>query len=208
MQNTIGRPKTFNTDEVTLIAMNYFWLHGYDNSSLADLLKAMGIKKSSFYRTFKSKEELFLLTLDLYIKELFKSISALKNDKGVKYTLLSLVKATISDLNNLVNVGDIVIPANVDLAKGCLLTNSGIECFGKYPTLSKKISSQYILFMEFFSNLIEEGKINNEIHNSLSSKAITARYLSIFNGLVVLLQIGVEKDVIDEIFRSIEELLE
>ena len=188
--------------------MNYFWVHSYDNASLADLLKVMGIKKSSFYRTFKSKEELFSLTLDLYIKELFQSINTLKNQNGVRNTLIALVKATISDLNNLVNVGNIALPANVDSAKGCLLTNSGIECFGKYPNLSQKISSQYDVFMEFFTHLIEEGKNNKEIRNSLDSKAITRRYLSIFNGLVVLLQVGVEDEVIDEILLSIEELLE
>lgn len=196
MRNTIGRPKTFDKDEVISLAMHYFWEHGYDNSSLDDLLKAMGIKKSSFYRTFKSKEELFSLTLNLYRKELLQNLRNLKNEIGIKQTMIKLVTSTIEDLEN---DGKI---------KGCLLMNSGKECYGKYPNLSSQIVSDFNIFIDFFTDMIEESKKNNEIMTKLDSRAIASRFLSIFNGLIVIIQAGANKEVIENVMASIDELIE
>ena len=78
MLKTRGRPKAFNEDEALQLAMNYFWEHGYDNTSLDNLLTAMGIKKSSFYHTFKSKEELFSRCLELYHRDIANQLITLK----------------------------------------------------------------------------------------------------------------------------------
>ncbi len=88
MKNSIGRPKTFEKEDVIKLAMNHFWEHGYEGTNLDDLLVAMGIKKSSFYRTFKSKEEVFYLSLELYKKETFLLLEQLKSSLfGVSLTI-------------------------------------------------------------------------------------------------------------------------
>ncbi|QXI03739.1 TetR/AcrR family transcriptional regulator [Pseudomonas tensinigenes] len=56
-----GRPRAFNRDNAVDQAMQLFWQHGYDSTSLA-LLKAElggGISAPSFYAAFGSKEALF-----------------------------------------------------------------------------------------------------------------------------------------------------
>jgi AcrR family transcriptional regulator len=56
-----GRPRAFNRDDAVDQAMQLFWQHGYDSTSLS-LLKAElggGISAPSFYAAFGSKEALF-----------------------------------------------------------------------------------------------------------------------------------------------------
>ncbi|WP_460090731.1 TetR/AcrR family transcriptional regulator [Pseudomonas sp. S2_E02] len=56
-----GRPRAFDRDDAVDQAMQLFWQHGYDSTSLA-LLKAQlggGISAPSFYAAFGSKEALF-----------------------------------------------------------------------------------------------------------------------------------------------------
>lgn len=56
-----GRPRTFDRADAVEQAMQLFWQHGYDSTSLA-LLKAElggGISAPSFYAAFGSKEALF-----------------------------------------------------------------------------------------------------------------------------------------------------
>ncbi|MBP5959267.1 TetR/AcrR family transcriptional regulator [Pseudomonas anatoliensis] len=56
-----GRPRNFDRDDAVEQAMQLFWQHGYDSTSLA-LLKAQlggGISAPSFYAAFGSKEALF-----------------------------------------------------------------------------------------------------------------------------------------------------
>ncbi|UUZ81262.1 TetR/AcrR family transcriptional regulator [Paenibacillus sp. P26] len=47
-------------------AMLVFWEKGYEAASIPDLLKAMGLSRSSLYETFTDKETLYLEALQHY----------------------------------------------------------------------------------------------------------------------------------------------
>ena len=64
----MGRPKEFDVEEALSSAMNVFWSQGFKAASLSDLTTSMKISKSSFYETFGSKHDLFLSTIDYYIR--------------------------------------------------------------------------------------------------------------------------------------------
>lgn len=65
----MARPKTFDEDRVLTHAMNCFWLRGYSATSMKNLEKATTLKTSSLYNAFKSKDGLFLKSLDHYIEK-------------------------------------------------------------------------------------------------------------------------------------------
>ncbi|PHS58713.1 MAG: hypothetical protein COB17_01840 [Sulfurimonas sp.] len=196
MRNTIGRPKSFDNDTVIDLAMQYFWEHGYDNSSLEDLLSAMSIKKSSFYANFKSKENLFSLALDLYRKNLFHIIRDTAKKYGVKKALFSLVDESLEDFKN---TGTI---------KGCLLVNSANECYRKYTDLSSQINLEFKTFIEFLTQIIQKAKDKNEIKNHLDSKLIASRFLAYLTGLTLIMKAGADEKSISSVSDSINELLD
>jgi AcrR family transcriptional regulator len=55
-----GRPRLFDRTEALERAMEVFWQHGFEGSSLTDLTSAMGINSPSLYAAFGSKETLYL----------------------------------------------------------------------------------------------------------------------------------------------------
>ena len=61
-----GRPRNFSRDEALASAMQLFWDKGYDNTSLSDLTRAMGLNPPSLYAAFGSKAQLFIEAVDLY----------------------------------------------------------------------------------------------------------------------------------------------
>ena len=196
MKQSRGRPKAFDENEALALAMNYFWEHGYGGASLDNLLLTMGIKKSSFYHTFKSKEELFSRSLDLYRKEMLLQLQVFKKDIGAKQTLLKLAYLTIDELRNTGKV------------RGCLVVNSGQECYNKCHDLSKQISAEYNYFFKLFISFIDEAKSLGDIQSKLKSKKIAGRYLNALNGLLVTIQAGADSEIIEDIVSSLEEILD
>jgi len=193
---TRGRPKTFDETEALTAAMHYFWEHGYDNTSLDNLLIAMGIKKSSFYATFKSKEEVFSRCLALYRDDLYKQVKALKEQVGPKKAMLMLTDMTIKELEETGNV------------KGCLLINSGKECFNRYTDLSHQIKIEFNFVQDLFVEFVKEAQKLGEISSSKDARVIAGRYMNTLNGLIVTIQAGATQALIDDLVESLKEILE
>jgi len=195
-KNSVGRPKTFEKDEILRLAMYHFWEHGYSSTNLDELLHAMGIKKSSFYRTFKSKEEVFSLSLSLYRKEYFEWMHQLQKQKGTKNALLEMIQSTLAEIEKSGKV------------KGCLLMNSGKECYLKYKSLSRHIAIEFDEMLNFTTNFIQKAQDENEIVNPLSARIIAIEYLTLYNGIVMMLQAGLKREDTPNLFLSVEKLLE
>jgi AcrR family transcriptional regulator len=54
-----GRPRGFDREEALRRAMEVFWEHGYEGTSVSELGAAMGINAPSLYAAFGCKEALF-----------------------------------------------------------------------------------------------------------------------------------------------------
>jgi AcrR family transcriptional regulator len=61
-----GRPRGFDRDAALRRAMEVFWEHGYEGTSIADLTTALGVRPPSLYAAFGNKEELFRAAVALY----------------------------------------------------------------------------------------------------------------------------------------------
>ena len=193
---TRGRPKAFDETEALTAAMYYFWEHGYDNTSLDNLLVAMGIKKSSFYATFKSKEEVFSRTLELYREQNIQFLHQLKNSVGAKQAMITLTELTLKELQETGKV------------RGCLLINSGKECYNKYENLSHQIKEDFNYILELFIEFTQEAQKQGEIKSAKKAKVIAGRYMNALNGLIVTIQAGASQELIDDLVESLKEILE
>jgi TetR/AcrR family transcriptional repressor of nem operon len=193
---SVGRPKAFDEQEALTAAMYYFWEHGYDNTSLDSLLVAMGIKKSSFYATFKSKEEIFSRTLELYRVQNLQHLRQLKSEVGAKKAMLTLTELTIKELQETGKV------------RGCLLINSGKECYNKYDDLSHQIKEDFNYILDLFVEFTQDAKDAGEITSTKKAKVIAGRYMNALNGLTVTIQAGATQELVDDLVESLKEILE
>ncbi|MCP4983221.1 MAG: helix-turn-helix transcriptional regulator, partial [Gammaproteobacteria bacterium] len=58
--------KNYNETNVLEKAMYTFWAHGYEATSMNDLVKATGINRGSIYNAFPNKHALFMSALTHY----------------------------------------------------------------------------------------------------------------------------------------------
>ena len=66
----MARPRTFDPNDVLLIARDHFWRMGYQSTSLDDIAAETGLTKPSLYAAFGNKASLFLKVLDHYHDQL------------------------------------------------------------------------------------------------------------------------------------------
>jgi TetR/AcrR family transcriptional repressor of nem operon len=62
----MGRPSKFNRLEALATLKDAIWSNGFELSSVKSLSEKLGITRSSFYNSFKSREDLFEELLDDY----------------------------------------------------------------------------------------------------------------------------------------------
>jgi TetR/AcrR family transcriptional regulator, transcriptional repressor for nem operon len=63
------RVREFVTDEVVQKAMEVFWRHGFEATSIQDLVEATGVGRGSLYAAFGSKHGLYELALQRYVQQ-------------------------------------------------------------------------------------------------------------------------------------------
>src|SRR5436189_3836074 len=62
----MARPREFDRDTAAQEAMEAFWDHGYNATSVSELLTEMGLNRGSLYGTFGDKKQLFMAALEKY----------------------------------------------------------------------------------------------------------------------------------------------
>jgi len=115
-QMTMGRPREFDEDEVLDKALQVFWAKGYEGASLSDLLGAMGLTKSSLYKAFGSKEDLFRRTSERYSRDYL----AFRHEALAEPTPRRIVERLLLGLIEL-QTGD-------DTPPGCFEVNGALAC--------------------------------------------------------------------------------
>lgn len=63
----VGRKRTFDADAVLLQAVDIFWKHGFANTSVRQLEAELGLKASSIYNTFGSKNDMLDAAIEKYL---------------------------------------------------------------------------------------------------------------------------------------------
>jgi TetR/AcrR family transcriptional repressor of nem operon len=112
----VARPREFDINQALDAAMEAFWRHGYEGTSLADLMDVMGLQKGSVYKAFGSKHELFIHVLKRYLDKLSADMGAAIGGAS------SPAEALRQFIDYVRSTG-----FEGDLRKGCLAVNSVVE---------------------------------------------------------------------------------
>lgn len=64
-----GRPKQFDRERALESALDLFWRHGYEATSLADLVEVTGAKAPTLYAEFGNKEGMFRAAVERYLQK-------------------------------------------------------------------------------------------------------------------------------------------
>jgi TetR/AcrR family transcriptional repressor of nem operon len=176
------KTKYFNVDDALHKAVNVFWSHGYEASSMQTLQDEMGIRRQSLYDTFGNKRDLFLASLDYYhANVIIPNFSLILNASSPKKGIKTYFNQRIKDVDN-----PKVIP-------GCLVTNSLSE-LGLSDELVIKRTKRTLEYMEnvFYQALIKAKELG-EVSADKEPKLIALQLLNNAQGLFVISKSGMSQ---------------
>ena len=189
--------KQFDVDSALTKAMNAFWAHGYEATSMQDLIDCMGINRGSVYDTFGSKRSLFIRALKHY-DDLHRGdwVAGLSQSHGPKESILAAFDGAIS----------------AALGKGgrdgCLLVNTALELSPHDKEISRIVAGGLKKMEKFFAKQVAQGQLQGEIPDSVDPKGTAAALLSLFIGLRVLARSRPEAPLLRAVARQARAMLE
>lgn len=186
----MARIKEFDEIEVLDKAVELFWKKGYNATSANDLVKGLGLSRSSIYSTFKDKRTLFIKSLDRYRK---RNVEAMLNMVRQSDNLLK----TIEDIFKMVIEQDI----RAKIPKGCLMVNSSIELAPHDVEIAKIVNENEQNIERTFEVAIAKGQQKGQISTTHSAKSLARFIYNNISGLRVAVKSNQGRETLNDVVK-------
>jgi len=177
----MARPRSFDIDTALDAALDVFWSHGFEATSITDLTDAMGIQRGSLYQAFGDKKALFLQAMDRYLR------------KG-RATSREALQDAASPMEGLRAWFELMF-ASCPSRKGCFAVNSTVELAAHDSDVAKVTSSHWRQMEALLVETIERGQTDGEIRDDLTPRDISRLLLSTLAGAQALDRQKTRRDV-------------
>lgn len=176
MQQTRGRPRSFDRDEALRLAMQVFWNKGYEGTTMADLTTAIGVKAPSLYAAFGDKNSLFREAVDFYSTTTAAGpMNALKQGKGVREDLFNMLHESIA----------------VFAGKGCMVVTSAINCAPENSAHAEELRARRHKKRAALEKRFRQAQKQEELKAEADIEGLSDFYTAVLHGLSLSARDGV-----------------
>lgn len=184
------RPKAYNETELLDQAMNAFWAHGYDRTSIQDLVGCTGVNRASLYDAYPDKRTLFIAGirryLDRVVEDNVRRLYAVEpGGEAVRQFFLGFVEA----------------PAE-RMRRGCLLTNSAVEIGLEDEEGAALIRGAFGRVEQAICDRLTEAQHANQLAGGAAPRALARHLVAVLQGIRVMARVGVDRDVMRQVVNS------
>jgi TetR/AcrR family transcriptional repressor of nem operon len=184
----MGRPRSFEREDVLDRAIEAFWCRGYEATSIQDLVAEMGINRGSLYATFGDKHALFLAAIERYYgRALAATCSDLKSAErasdGIQLAIRSLATGTTRDRRR----------------RGCLMTNSAVELAPHCRDTAKTVAEYYRRTEDAFFDALVRARAQGDLNSPQSDRSLARFITCTLQGLQVVSKVSSDRQAIDDI---------
>jgi TetR/AcrR family transcriptional regulator, transcriptional repressor for nem operon len=124
----MARPRSFSTEAAVAAATAVFWSKGYRDTAISDLEQATGLNRSSLYAAFGTKQAIFDLALERYLRGFI----------GPRLAPMERPGACCRDIERFFTGLAAFLRTGSQAGRGCLMINSIAEDEGRGTLLGSR----------------------------------------------------------------------
>lgn len=175
--------KNFDIDETLTRAMQTFWAHGYEATSMQDLVTATGVNRASIYATYGDKRALFLTALRKYDGEIRRRMLA---ELAETNTPAEAIAAVFDKF-----IGQTTVPQG---NWGCFLVNTALELAAHDDEISELVNTAQDEIEAFFLAMIRKGQQSGAFAADRDAKPLAHQALASLLGMLVMIRSRPEEE--------------
>jgi TetR/AcrR family transcriptional repressor of nem operon len=192
----MARPREFDEEAVLEAAVQCFWAHGYEATSIRDLIEKTGLTGASLYNAFGDKRALYQRALDRYVEDSIvdriRRCEALAPREAIGAFFAEIVRRSLDDRQH----------------KGCMLVNAALDVVPNDPGFQRIVAAVLIRVEQFFLGRIEAGQADRTITRSLAAKTLARHLVGVLMGIRVLARVRPERALLEGIVSGALALLD
>jgi TetR/AcrR family transcriptional repressor of nem operon len=193
----MARLKDFDEERALDSAVDCFWKHGYEATTVRDLADAMKIGGTSLYNAYGDKRALFERSLERYanrsMRDRIARMEAERRPKeAIRAFLAEIVERSLKDPDR----------------KGCLLINSALDVAPHDAEIGKVVVGYLDELRDFFRRNIEAAQRAGQAPETLDAEETAGHLLGVLAGIRVLARTGVGRKALESVARPALALLD
>ncbi len=193
----MGRPKSYDREEILERAMLLFWRKGYEATSTADLEAGMGVNRYSLYAEFGSKHGLYQAALDRYLA------CVVPGFLGELYAPDAGPEAIAAVLGRFADAA-----GKPGTERGCMICNAATESSPDDPETRSKVERYVVFLRGGFERALVNAVASGALRSDVDVDAWSARLATTLLGVFVLIRSQLDGSVARQAVHStLAELL-
>jgi AcrR family transcriptional regulator len=186
----MGRHREFDVEKVLDAVLCVFWRKGYEGTSYADLVEAVGVERPALYSAFGNKEALFRKALDRYYERYLNFIpEALKLPTAREVAAHILFKAV--DLNTR-------YPEHT----GCLAINGALAGSDEAEPVRQAVVESRAGGEGRIRERFEQAKAEGDLPESARPDVLAAFLMAVSHGIAVQAKAGFSRDMLEAVAQQ------
>jgi TetR/AcrR family transcriptional repressor of nem operon len=171
------RPREFDDHEVLDRAVGVFWRRGYEGTSIADLVDAVGVQRQSLYNVFTDKHGIFVAALARYRDRVIAGLAPLAAPDAGLGALRAYMLGALDRLR-------------AEGGGGCLLVKAALGPESVHADVLTTVRAGADAVRAAFARVLRAARATGQIAASTEPDAAAGYLYAVLHGLAALVRTG------------------
>ena len=179
----MARPREFDRDEALVRARDAFWEHGYEGTSIADLVAALDLAPARIYAAFGSKEELFREVVALYEQQEGGFVTrALKEEPTARGAIERMLREAAETYTRR------------GRPRGCLVVSAATSCAVENERVRQMLADLRLAQTSAIIERLKKAARDGELELGADVQSLGDSFAALLHGLSVQARDGVPRE--------------